>query len=167
VRYSFDPLDREPRVSHEVPVQLIGPCTMCATSHIGSRALRAPSKQQPPWVAPGWGRAQVFFRRLWYPQDGSLRRAASSFARIGSSTFAAHGHRHCKTSAVCLDAFARERPRDLAMASRTLPNIPADSVRSRTPAHGSQAGSGERSCRLSGAIRVSSSRPCAWHFSCS
>jgi hypothetical protein len=105
-------------------------------------------------VAPGCGRAQVFFRWLWYPQDGSVRRAASSFAFIGSSTFAAHTHRRCKTSAGCLNACARKQPRHRTIASRTLPNIPADSVRSRTPAIRLHAGSDGYTGRLSNAIQV-------------
>jgi hypothetical protein len=55
IRYSVGPDERAPRLSQDAPAQAIGPWTMCATSAIGSRAICAPSKEQPPAVAPGLG----------------------------------------------------------------------------------------------------------------
>jgi hypothetical protein len=48
---------------------------MCATSAIGSSAICAPSKEQPPAVAPGLGRAQPDFSFLLCVQAGSSSRA--------------------------------------------------------------------------------------------
>ena len=66
------PLERVPRLSHEEPAQPIGPCTIWATSAIGSSALRAPSKQHPPCVAPGCGLAQPDFDLSLWAQAGSF-----------------------------------------------------------------------------------------------
>ena len=58
---------------------------MWATSAMGSRAIWAPSKVQPPAVAPGVGRAQPdLLFRLW-AQAGSFSNAASSLVFIAMS----------------------------------------------------------------------------------
>lgn len=52
---------------------------MCATSAIGNNAICAPSKAQPPAVAPGFGLAQPDFDFLLWAQAGSSSKAAMSF----------------------------------------------------------------------------------------
>ncbi len=64
IRYRVGPDERAPRLSQEAPAQAIGPCTMWATSAIGSSAICAPSNEQPPAVAPGLVRAQPDFSFL-------------------------------------------------------------------------------------------------------
>ncbi|MCY1446883.1 hypothetical protein D9M71_634750 [compost metagenome] len=82
MRYRSGPLERVPRLSQELPAQAIGPWTMCATSAIGSRAICAPSKAQPPSVAPGLGLAQPDFSFLLCSQEGSSSSSAMSLAFI-------------------------------------------------------------------------------------
>src|SRR4051812_23015207 len=52
VRQMAEPEDLAPRLSQEFPSQAIGPCTRCATSVSGCRAILAPSKAQPPAAPP-------------------------------------------------------------------------------------------------------------------
>jgi len=75
MRYSVGPEDRVPRLSHDAPAQAIGPWTMWATSAMGSKAICAPSNEQPPAVAPGLGRAQPDFSLWLWLQAGSLSKA--------------------------------------------------------------------------------------------
>ena len=79
ILYSVGPEERVPRLSQELPAQAMEPWTICATSAIGSRAIWAPSKAQPPAVAPGFGLAQPDFSFLLWAQAGSSSRAAMSF----------------------------------------------------------------------------------------
>jgi hypothetical protein len=74
------PLDRVPRLSQLDPAQAIGPCTMWATSAIGSSAICAPSNAQPPAVAPGLGLAQPDFDLALCAQAGSFNNSAMSLA---------------------------------------------------------------------------------------
>src|SRR5574343_2042957 len=85
ILYSVTPEDRVPRLSHDEPAQAIGPCTMWATSAIGNSAICAPSKEQPPAVAPGLGRAQPDFSFLLWLQAGSSSRAWISLAFMAFS----------------------------------------------------------------------------------
>src|SRR5574343_1773708 len=85
ILYSVTPEDRVPRLSHDEPAQAIGPCTMWATSAIGNSAICAPSKEQPPAVAPGLGRAQPDFSFLLWLQAGSSSRAWISLAFMALS----------------------------------------------------------------------------------
>ena len=55
---------------------------MWATSAIGIRAIWAPSKAQPPAVAPGFGLAQPDFDFLLCSQAGSLSNSAMSLGFI-------------------------------------------------------------------------------------
>ena len=80
MRYSVGPEERVPRLSQELPAQAMGPCTMCATSAIGSKAICAPSKEQPPAVAPGLGRAQPDLDLVLCVHAGSLSNSAISLA---------------------------------------------------------------------------------------
>ena len=80
MRYSSGPEERVPRLSQELPAQAMGPCTMWATSAIGSSAICAPSNEQPPAVAPGLGRAQPDFDFSLCAQAGSLSSSAISLA---------------------------------------------------------------------------------------
>ena len=80
ILYSVMPEERVPRLSHEEPAQAIGPCTMWATSAMGSSAICAPSKEQPPAVAPGLGLAQPDFSFVLCVQAGSSSRAWISLA---------------------------------------------------------------------------------------
>src|SRR6185369_8034611 len=80
ILYSVTPDERVPRLSQEEPAQAIGPCTMWATSAIGSKAICAPSKEQPPAVAPGLGLAHPDFSLVLWLQAGSSSRAWISLA---------------------------------------------------------------------------------------
>jgi hypothetical protein len=78
MRYRLAPEERVPRLSHELPAQAIGPCTICATSAIGNSAICAPSNAQPPAEAPGLGLAQPDFSFLLCSQEGSSSSSAMS-----------------------------------------------------------------------------------------
>src|SRR5512135_361510 len=80
MRYSVGPEERVPRLSQELPAQAMGPCTMCATSAMGSSAICAPSNEQPPAVAPGLGRAQPDLPLSLWLHAGSFNSAAISLA---------------------------------------------------------------------------------------
>ena len=79
MRYKVAPEERVPRLSQELPAQAIGPWTIWATSAIGSKAIWAPSKAQPPAEAPGLGLAQPDFSFLLCSQAGSSSSTAMSF----------------------------------------------------------------------------------------
>ena len=73
-----------PRLSQEEPAQAMEPWTMWATSAMGRSAIWAPSKAQPPAVAPGFGLAQPDFAFWLWAQAGSSSRAAMSFCFMGA-----------------------------------------------------------------------------------
>jgi hypothetical protein len=79
-------VERVPRLSQALPAQAMEPCTMCATSAMGSSAICAPSKEQPPAVAPGLGLAQPDFSFLLCSQAGSSSSAAMSFGFMRAAT---------------------------------------------------------------------------------
>ena len=80
ILYRAGPEVRVPRLSHDEPAQAMGPWTMCATSAIGSSAICAPSNEQPPAVAPGFGLAQPDLDLALCAQAGSLRASAICLA---------------------------------------------------------------------------------------
>ena len=84
-RNRASPVVRVPRLSHESPVQAIGPWTICATSAIGNSVICAPSKVQPPAVAPGFGRVQppLALFALLAQAGSSISRAMSLVLIVG------------------------------------------------------------------------------------
>src|SRR6266571_5158577 len=77
-----EPDDALCRLSQELPSQAIGPCTRCATSTMGCKAIFAPSNAQPPAAAPGVScLVQPFLRSFsllpWFlSQPGSSKTSA-------------------------------------------------------------------------------------------
>src|SRR5574344_134745 len=81
-RNSWGPELWVPRLSQELPAQPMGPCTTWATSAMGNRVICAPSKAQPPAVAPGLPTLQPDFDLPLCGQAGSSINTAISLPFI-------------------------------------------------------------------------------------
>ena len=75
MRYSVGPEDQVPRLSHDAPGTGNRPVDDVGTSAMGSKAICAPSNEQPPAVAPGLGRRNRIFPQWLWLQAGSLSKA--------------------------------------------------------------------------------------------